>query len=68
MRITTKGQVTIPLEIRETLGLAAQHRGRIRARSDAVRMRKAAVPRPRPRTPLVEHCAGAAAGSPRTRS
>lgn len=29
MRITSKGQVTIPIEIREKLGASTEHRGRL---------------------------------------
>lgn len=44
MRITTKGQVTIPLDIREKLGLLPNTEVEFEIDRDAVRMKKAATP------------------------
>ncbi len=41
MRITTKGQVTIPVEIRERLGLLPETDVEFEIRGDAVLLRKA---------------------------
>ena len=41
MRITSKGQVTIPIEIREKLGLLAETEVTFEVAGDAVRIRKA---------------------------
>ena len=41
MRLTSKGQVTIPIEIREQLGLHAGSEVEFEVDGDAVRMRKA---------------------------
>ena len=41
MRLTTKGQVTIPQEIRETLGLLPQTEVEFELDGDSVRIRKA---------------------------
>ena len=41
MRLTSKGQVTIPLEIREQLGLMPHTEVEFEIDGDAVRMRKA---------------------------
>ncbi len=41
MRITSKGQVTIPIEIREKLGLLAETEVTFEISGDAVRIRKA---------------------------
>jgi AbrB family looped-hinge helix DNA binding protein len=58
MRITIKGQVTIPLEIREKLGLLPNTEVEFEIDRDAVRMKKASSPRrPRGRA-LVEHMRG----------
>jgi AbrB family looped-hinge helix DNA binding protein len=40
MKITTKGQVTIPIEIREALGLLPNTEGEVEVVGQAVRMRK----------------------------
>lgn len=40
MRLTSKGQVTIPLEIREQLGLMPQTEVEFEVDGDAVKMRK----------------------------
>lgn len=42
MRLTSKGQVTIPLAVRERLGLAAGTEVEFEVVGDAVRVRKAA--------------------------
>jgi antitoxin PrlF len=47
MRITSKGQVTIPQEIRERLGLLPYSEVEFEIDGDAVRMRKAARTRTR---------------------
>lgn len=44
MRLTSKGQVTIPLEIREKLGLLPNTEVEFEIDGDAVRIRKAAAP------------------------
>jgi AbrB family looped-hinge helix DNA binding protein len=61
MRITVKGQVTIPLEIREKLGLLPDTEVEFEIDRDAVRIRKATRDgrRTRGRT-LVEHMRGRA--------
>ncbi len=41
MRITSKGQVTIPVEIREKLGLLPNHEVEFEVVGNAVRIRKA---------------------------
>ena len=41
MRITSKGQVTIPVAIREKLGLAPETEVRFEIAGDSVRLRKA---------------------------
>ena len=45
MRITAKGQVTIPLSIREQLGLLPDTEVEFEIDRDAVRMRPATAPR-----------------------
>ena len=59
MRITSKGQVTVPQEIREKLGLLPNTEVEFEIDRDAVRIRKAAAPsrRDRGRT-LVDHMRG----------
>lgn len=58
MRITSKGQVTIPLEIRERLGLLPNTEVEFVTEGDAVRLVKAAVARrPTRGSLLVEHLA-----------
>ena len=42
MRLTSKGQVTIPLDVREKLGLVAGSEVEFEVVGDAVRVRKAA--------------------------
>jgi len=59
MRITTKGQVTIPMEIREKLGLLPNTEVEFEIDRDAVRMKKAATARPRDRgRALIDHMRG----------
>ena len=58
MRITTKGQVTIPQDIRERLGLLPHMEVEFTVDGDSVRIRKAARPaRARGQT-LVDHIRG----------
>ena len=45
MRITSKGQVTIPMAIRERLGLLPDTEVEFEIDRDAVRMKKASAPR-----------------------
>lgn len=45
MRITSKGQVTIPMDIREKLGLLPNTEVEFEIDRDAVRMKKASAPR-----------------------
>lgn len=49
MRLTSKGQVTIPLEIREQLGLLPHTEVEFQVDGDAVRVRKARQSRRRGR-------------------
>jgi AbrB family looped-hinge helix DNA binding protein len=59
MRITSKGQVTIPIEIREALGLLPNTEVEFEIDRGAVRMRKAATPRAMDRgQALIEHMRG----------
>jgi AbrB family looped-hinge helix DNA binding protein len=59
LRITTKGQVTIPLAMRQKLGLLPNTEVEFEIDRDAVRVKKAAVPRERDRGhALVEHMRG----------
>jgi AbrB family looped-hinge helix DNA binding protein len=62
MRLTSKGQVTIPLPIREKLGLFANTEVEFEIAGDSVKIRKAKTSRTRGRT-LVSRLRGAAAGS-----
>ena len=57
MRMTSKGQVTIPLEIRERLGLLAHTEVEFEIDGDAVKVRRARQSRQRGRR-LVEHMRG----------
>ena len=59
MRITSKGQVTIPMDIREKLGLLPDTEVEFEIDRDAVRVKKAsrAHPRNRGRT-LITHMRG----------
>lgn len=59
MKITTKGQVTIPQEIRERLGLLPHTEVDFEVRGDVVVLRKARASRRRGRS-LVEHMRGRA--------
>ncbi|MEQ1573611.1 MAG: AbrB/MazE/SpoVT family DNA-binding domain-containing protein [Vicinamibacterales bacterium] len=59
MRITSKGQVTIPQEIRERLGLLPNTEVEFEIDRDGVRMKRAAAPRRIDRgRALVEHMRG----------
>ncbi len=61
MRITSKGQVTIPIEIREQLGLLPDTEVEFTIDEDAVRMTKAAQPSARSRgRGVVQHMKGRA--------
>lgn len=64
MRITSKGQVTIPLEIREKLGLLPNTEVEFAIDRDAVRLTKAARPGKRSRgREIVEHMRGRGSGT-----
>jgi AbrB family looped-hinge helix DNA binding protein len=61
MRITTKGQVTIPVEIRERLGLLPNSEVEFVVEGNAVRIRKARGARKQGRgRSIVEHLRGKA--------
>ena len=61
MRITSKGQVTIPVEIRERLGLLPNSEVDFEVEGNAVRIRKARGRRKRGRgRSIVEHLRGKA--------
>ncbi|HET6319841.1 MAG TPA: AbrB/MazE/SpoVT family DNA-binding domain-containing protein [Chloroflexota bacterium] len=61
MRITTKGQVTIPVEIRERLGLLPNSEVEFSVEGTAVRIRKARRGRKQGRgRSIVEHLRGKA--------
>ena len=61
MRITSKGQVTIPMDIREKLGLLPNTEVEFTIDRDAVRITKAAKPGQRSRgREIVEHMRGRA--------
>ena len=59
MRITSKGQVTIPIEIREKLGLLPNTEVEFQVVGDAVRIKKAQKTRRRG-TLIVDHLRGRA--------
>lgn len=59
MRITSKGQVTIPVEIREKLGLVPNTEVEFEVIGDAVYLKKAKVP-PTPGKKLIEMMRGKA--------
>ena len=58
MRLTAKGQVTIPLEIREQLGLLPYTEVEFEVEGDAVKVRKAARPARSRGRQLVERLRG----------
>ena len=58
MRITSKGQVTIPMDIRETLGLLPNTEVEFEIDGDTVRIRRAATPRRNRGREVVEHLRG----------
>jgi AbrB family looped-hinge helix DNA binding protein len=59
LRITSKGQVTIPLPIRRKLGLLPDTEVEFELDRDAVRIKRAATPRERERGhALIEHMRG----------
>ena len=59
MRITSKGQVTIPMDIREKLGLLPNTEVVFEIDRDAVRMKKASAPKgPDRGRALIEHMRG----------
>lgn len=61
MRITSKGQVTIPVEIRERLGLLPNSEVDFEIEGNAVRIRRARGPRQRVRgRSIVAHLKGKA--------
>ncbi|HEX8696428.1 MAG TPA: AbrB/MazE/SpoVT family DNA-binding domain-containing protein [Longimicrobium sp.] len=59
MRITSKGQVTIPLEIRERYGLLPDTEVELEPTAEGVLIRKTERPRRRGRS-LIEHMRGRA--------
>jgi len=59
MKITTKGQVTIPQHIREQLGLLPHTEVDFEVRGNAVMLKKATASRRRGRS-LIEHMRGRA--------
>ena len=64
MRITSKGQVTIPMEIREKLGLLPNTEVEFTIDRDAVRITRTAKPRARSRgREIVEHLRGRGTGT-----
>jgi AbrB family looped-hinge helix DNA binding protein len=64
MRITTKGQVTIPIEIREQLGMLPNTEVEFEIDRDTVRIRKAARPGARSRgQAIVERLRGRGSGT-----
>jgi AbrB family looped-hinge helix DNA binding protein len=64
MRVTSKGQVTIPLEIREKLGLLPNTEVEFEIDRNAVRVMKAAKPGVRSRgREIVAHMRGRATSS-----
>lgn len=60
MRITSKGQVTIPIEIREKLGLLANTEVEFEIRGSAVQMKKARRGTKSRGRMIVEHLRGRA--------
>jgi len=60
MRITSKGQVTIPVEIRERLGLLPNSEVDFEVDGNTVRIRKARGRRTRRGRSIVEHLRGKA--------
>lgn len=64
MRITSKGQVTIPIEIREQLGLLPNTEVEFEIDGDAVRVKRASAPRRRTRgEEIVAHTRGRGTGT-----
>lgn len=64
MRITSKGQVTVPLHIREALGLVAGTEVEFTVDGHAARLTKRKTPgRRSPGRDIVEHVRGRGAGS-----
>jgi AbrB family looped-hinge helix DNA binding protein len=62
MRVTSKGQVTIPLEIREKLGLLPNTEVEFAIDRDGVRITRAAKPRRSRGREIVEHTRGRLTG------
>ena len=58
MRITSKGQVTIPMDIRETLGLLPNTEVEFEIDGDAVRIRRAVRATRNRGREIVEHLRG----------
>ena len=58
MRMTSKGQVTIPMDIRETLGLLPNTEVEFEIDGDAVRIRRAVSPTRNRGREIVEHLRG----------
>lgn len=63
MRLTSKGQVTIPLHIREALGLHPNTEVDFEIDGDAVRITKAAAPKRDRGREIVEHLRGRGTGT-----
>jgi AbrB family looped-hinge helix DNA binding protein len=64
VRITSKGQVTIPMEIRDKLGLLPNTEVEFTLDRDGVRITKAAKPRARSRgREIVDHMRGRGTGT-----
>ncbi len=53
MRVTSKGQVTIPIEIREKLGIQPHSEVEFELRGDTARLKKVASKSPRSRSALI---------------
>jgi len=66
MRITSKGQVTIPMSIREALGLLPNTEVEFALEGDAVRITKVSRPERSRGREIVEHMRGRLKGGPTT--
>ena len=66
MRITSKGQVTIPLDIRERLGLLPDTEVEFVVDGDGVRIVKAGTPKRTRGRDIVNHLRGRGTGGMRT--
>jgi len=63
MRITSKGQVTIPIEIREQVGLMPNTEVEFSVEGDAVRITKASRPKRSLGWKIIEHTRGRGRGT-----